>query len=58
MVLFPNKIKKLSPFHADVTIKFLVFLTFEADSAGNTRNREFIKPVRTLVLNRLNFMWI
>ena len=50
---FPNKIKNLSPFRTDVPIRSHAFYTLEA---GAVRNREIVRPVRTLVLvsNRLN----
>ena len=56
MVLFPRQEKqKLSPFSANVPIKFHALLVL---GAGATRNRETIKSVRTLVSNRLNYPWI
>ena len=54
---FPNKKKKLSPFRTDVSIRFHALHTLGADAA---RNREIMRPVRTLVLvsNRLNCLLI
>ena len=54
---FPNKKKNLSPFRADVPIRFHALCTL---GAGAARNREIMKPVRTLVLvsNSLNCLWI
>ena len=54
---FPNKKKNLSPFRTDVPIRSHALRTL---GAGAARNREIMKPVRTLVLvsNRLNCLWI
>ena len=50
---FPNKIKNLSPFRIDVLIRSHALRTLGASAA---RNKEIMKPVKTLVLvsNRLN----
>ena len=50
---FLNRKKNLSPFRTDVPIGSHALRTLGADAA---RDREFMKPVRTLVLvsNRLN----
>ena len=48
---FQNKRKNLSPFCTDFPISFLAFRTL---GAGNATNKEIMKPVRTLVSNRLN----
>ena len=54
---FSNKGKNLSPFRTDVPIRSHALCTL---GAGAARNREIMKPVRTLVLvsNRLNCSWI
>ena len=44
---FPNKRKNLSPFRNDVPIRSHALCTL---GAGATRDREIIKPVRTLLL--------
>ena len=54
-LFFPNKRKNLSPLLTDVFTRFHALHNFGADAA---RNREIIKPVRTLVSNRLNHPWI
>ena len=50
---FQNKRKNFSPFRTDVPISYHALRTLGADAA---RNREIMRPVRTLVLvsNRLN----
>ena len=54
-LFFPNKRTNLSPLLTDVFTRFHALHNFGADAAGN---REIIKPVRTLVSNRLNHPWI
>ena len=60
MYFFLNKRTKqtnLSPFHTDSPVRSHASRTLEA---GAARNREIMKPVRTLVLvsKRLNCLWI
>ena len=50
-----KKERNLSLFRTDVANTFFALRNLRA---GATRNREIIKPVRTLVLNRLNRPWI
>ena len=47
--------KNLSLFQTDVGKKFFALGNLRG---GAARNREIMKPVRTLVLNRLNRPWI